>query len=95
MVLVLTVVIVGVVGILVLNTMINENAFRLHDLRVQQSSLDLREQQLEQDLAQQESPVNLAASARRLGLVPSRRPAFIVLPDGRRLGMPQPAGEGR
>jgi hypothetical protein len=90
-VLVLGVVVAGVLGILVLNTKINENAFRLKDLHDRQSTLDLQEQQLSDDLALAASPNSLAAAARRLGLVPAGTPAFIRLPDGRVLGVPQPA----
>jgi hypothetical protein len=89
--LVLFLVMSGVLGILVLNTKINENAFRLKDLRDRQSRLDLQEQQLTDDLALAASPNSLAAAARRLGLVPAGSPAFIRLPDGRVLGVPQPA----
>ena len=88
--LVLVLVITGVLGILVLNTKINENAFRLNDLQQHQSALDEREQQLTLDLAEQESPGNLAAAARRLGLVRGQ-PAYLRLPDGQVLGVPQPA----
>ncbi|HET8659604.1 MAG TPA: hypothetical protein VFM55_11460 [Micromonosporaceae bacterium] len=89
--LVLSVVIGGVLGVLVLNTKINENAFRLHDLEQRQTALNVQEEQLQQDIAEQESPGNLAAAARRLGLVPAGSPAFIRMPDGRVLGVPQPA----
>jgi hypothetical protein len=89
--LVLFMVVTGVLGILVLNTKINENAFKLRDLRDRQSRLDLQEQQLTDDLALAASPNSLAAAARRLGLVPAGSPAFIRLPDGRVLGVPQPA----
>jgi len=88
---VLVVVIAGTLGILALNTKINENAFRLQALRDQSSVLDRQEQQLTRDLALLESPTSLAAAARRLGLVPAGTPAFIRLPDGRVLGVPQPA----
>ncbi|HET8684071.1 MAG TPA: hypothetical protein VFM54_19695 [Micromonosporaceae bacterium] len=89
--LVLSVVIGGVLGVLVLNTKINENAFRLYDLEQRQTTLNVQEEQLQQELAEQESPGNLAAAARRLGLVPAGTPAFIRMPDGRVLGVPQPA----
>jgi hypothetical protein len=88
--LVLALVSAGVLGILVLNTKINENAFRLNDLHARQTTLDQQEQQLAQDLADQESPNSLAAAARRLGLVRGT-PAYIRLPDGQVLGVPQPA----
>ena len=83
--------VVGVLGVLVLNTKINENAFQLDDLKDRQAALNLQEQQLAQDLAERESPGNLRAAARRLGLVPAESPAFISLPDGRVVGVPRPA----
>ena len=90
-ILMVAVVVVGVLGVLVLNTKINENSFRLNDLRNNQAALDLNEQQLQRDLAELESPGNLRAAATRLGLVPAGTPAFINLPDGRVVGVPQPA----
>lgn len=89
--LVLGVVVVGVLGILVLNTKINENAFKLQHLEEQQSTLNSSEQQLKQQIADQSAPGNLAAVAAMHGLVPAGTPAFIRLPDGRVLGVPQPA----
>ena len=87
----LVVVIAGVVGILVLNTKINENAFRLDALQRNQQTLDRTEDGYNRQLANFESPSNLAAAARRLGLVPADSPAFIKLPDGKVLGVPRPA----
>jgi hypothetical protein len=92
LVLIVAIVVGGVLGVLLLNTKINENAFRLDDLRARQAALDLHEQQLGQALAEKESPGNLAAQARQLGLVPAGTPAFIRLPDGRVVGVPRPAG---
>jgi hypothetical protein len=89
--LVLVVVVAGVLGILVLNTKINENAFRLSYLQSKQANLDRQEQQLNHQLASQEAPNNLAAEAAKLGLVPAGTPAFLRLPDGRVLGVPRPA----
>lgn len=89
--LVLALVVGGVLGILMVNTKINENAFRLGTLKEQQATLDIREQQLKNEIAQHEAPGNLAAQARKLGLVESGPPAFIRLPDGRVIGVPQPA----
>ncbi len=81
----------GVLGVLVLNTKINENSFRLDNLRSQQATLDLQEQQLDGQLADRESAGSLSAAAARLGLVPAGTPAFLNLPDGRVVGVPQPA----
>ncbi|GAB3858945.1 hypothetical protein [Dactylosporangium cerinum] len=89
--LVLVLVLLGVIGILVLNTRIAENAFKLDALRTKQSTLDRDEERLRSDLASKESPVTLASRAKQLGLVPSRTPAFLLLPDGSKLEMPGPS----
>jgi cell division protein FtsB len=90
--LLLFVVVGGVLGILLVNTKVNENAFQLKDLERQQAALDRQEQDLKKQIAEYEAPNNLAAQARRLGLVPADSPAFIRLPDGRVIGVPRPAG---
>jgi hypothetical protein len=84
-------VVAGAIGVLVLNTKINENSFRLGDLRQTQAALSLQEQQLEQQLADLSSPGNLRAAATRLGLVPAGTPVYLNLPDGREVAVPQPA----
>ena len=71
-VLVLLVVVCGVLGILLLNTKINENAFVLHELRQEQAELGQRQQEQEREVAAAKSPPALAAAARRLGLVDRR-----------------------
>lgn len=85
------IVVVGVVGVLVLTTMINANQFRLNDLQSKQAGLNQQEQQLQQDLAQRESPGSLVAAAHKLGLVPAGTLAYIQMPDGSLVGVPQPA----
>lgn len=89
---VLVLVAAGMVALVLLNTAINENAFRLHELARDGKELDLREQQLRRDVAELESAGSLDAAARRLGLVPAGTPAFIQLPTGVVLGVPTPAG---
>ncbi|WBB54203.1 septum formation initiator family protein [Verrucosispora sp. WMMD573] len=90
--LVVVLVVGGVLGILAVNTKINENAFRLDELQQQQAKLDVEQQQLKKQIAESESPGNLAAQARKLGLVESDDLAYIRLPDGKVIGVPQPAG---
>ncbi|MGK5520127.1 septum formation initiator family protein [Micromonospora sp. URMC 107] len=89
--LVLVLVVGGVLGILLVNTKINENAFRLEKLQEQQAKLDVEQQQLTKEIADAEAPGNLEAQARRLGLVEAGEPAYIRLPDGKVIGVPQPA----
>ncbi|ADU09335.1 MULTISPECIES: hypothetical protein [Micromonospora] len=89
--LILVLVVGGVLGILAVNTKINENAFKLEKLHQQQAKLDVDEQELKKEIAEQKAPGNLTANARRLGLVESEDPAYIRLPDGQTIGVPHPA----
>jgi hypothetical protein len=90
-VLVLLIVVAGVVGILVLNIRISENAFELDRLQQNQKSLDINQGQLQKEIAEREAPGALAGQASEYGLKPpSGPPRFIVLPDDRKLDMPQP-----
>lgn len=82
----------GIVGLLVLNTAINGNAFELQDLREGQTKLDAKEQQLSDELAEVKAPGNLAAVADRLGLVEAEDITYLRLPDGKELKMPKPGG---
>ena len=88
--LILVLVVVGVLGVVVVNTKINENALRLAQLEKQQAALDLDEQQLQQAITDAQAPGNLTAKARQLGLVESGPPTYIRLSDGRVIGVPQP-----
>ncbi|RKR87195.1 hypothetical protein BDK92_1468 [Micromonospora pisi] len=90
--LILAMVVGGVLGVLVINTKINENAIRLDKLQKQQATLDLQQQELKREIDEAQAPGNLVAEARKLGLVDSGPPAFIRLPDGRLIGVPKPAG---
>lgn len=80
----------GIVGLLVLNTAINSNAFMLQDLRENQTKLDASEQELTDEMAELKSPGNLAAAADRLGLVEATDVTYLRLPDGKELKMPKP-----
>jgi hypothetical protein len=90
-VLVLALLVGGLVSLLMLNTMVNENSFRIHDLQQDKQALDLREQQFQREIDRREATPALAEAARRMGLVPAGTPAFIRLPDGKVLGVPTPA----
>ncbi len=74
--LILALITAGLVGLVLLNTAINENAFRLHKLQQSQQRLDLSEQQLQRDVAELQSSGALDAAAKRLGLVPAGRPGI-------------------
>lgn len=90
--LVLALVVAGMVGLVLLNTAVNENAFQLHELNKNKKELDMREQQLRRDVAELESAGALDAASKRLNLVDAGAPAFIKLPNGEVSGVPTPAG---
>jgi len=84
----LLVVAVGLLGLLVLNTVLAQDAFRRHDAERRLALLTEREQELTRDVAELESPERLAVEAAALGLVPAGAPAFIRLSDGALIGVP-------
>ncbi|WP_433302656.1 hypothetical protein ACQP2F_09760 [Actinoplanes sp. CA-030573] len=87
---VIGVVIVGVLGILLINTKTNENSFRIADLQKQDTQLDTQQQDLDNQLVEVSSIGNLDAAARRLGLVKADNPALFTLPDGKIIGVLTP-----
>ncbi len=78
----------GLLGLLLLNTVIAEESFRVHALQQRGAALELRQQQLQRDIDGLESPNSLAARAQAIGMVPAVSPAFIRLSDGQVLGVP-------
>jgi hypothetical protein len=88
--LVLLVVVGGVLGVLLLNTEIDENAFHLEELRREQAALDQRQQELEEQIAAASSTAQLAAAARQLGLVRAGDVGRLRMPDGEIQGDPAP-----
>jgi hypothetical protein len=87
---VLTLVIGRVLGILLLTTEINERVPAGRPAP-QADRADSATAGLERALAVKESSGDLEAQARRLGLVPADKPAYLQMPDGRVFRLPQPA----
>lgn len=78
----------GLLGLLVLNTLVAQDSFTLHRLATDSRALQQREQLLASRLEAQQAPAALASRASRLGMVPGGAPVFLRLPDGRVLGKP-------
>jgi hypothetical protein len=78
---------VGLLGLLLLNTLAAQDAFRLHDLQRQATRLVDQEQALRITVERDAAPGTLAARAAALGMVPTANPTFIRLKDGRVLGV--------
>jgi len=93
--LVLGLVIVGTIGLLVLNTVIAASSFRAEQLVQRNAELAVAEQELRRQVAEGLSPQALAEAARELGMVPAGQPGFVLIrPDGSIVvqGTPVPAG---
>lgn len=67
----------GLVGLLLLNTVIAQDAFALHRLDRTQSQLDDQEATLRARAEQLDDPAVLAQQARALGMVPAGDPSFL------------------
>ena len=80
----------GLLGLLLLNTLVAQQSFSMHDLGAKDKALQQREQDLSSQVQALEAPASLAARAAALHMVPSGPPAFLRLSDGKVLGDPRP-----
>ena len=68
----------ALVSLLLLNTVLAEDAFRLHDLQRQNTQMLQHEQALKVDVSKAESPAELARRAKELGMRPGpMTPRFV------------------
>ena len=81
----------GLIGLLVLNTVLGKDAFKRHALIVEGRQLADQEQALTREVESLRAPSALAEKAAALGMVQAGPPAFLRLPDGAVLGAPVPA----
>ncbi|MCU7825252.1 cell division protein FtsL [Kitasatospora sp. DSM 101779] len=77
----------GLLGLLMLNTALNEGSFELSRLKKQTTDLTDEKQGLQAQIDQNAAPDALARRARELGMVPGGGPAFLQ-DDGKVLGKP-------
>ncbi|MGW0229088.1 hypothetical protein ACWDWO_12300 [Actinopolymorpha singaporensis] len=81
----------GLLGLLLLNTTVQQGSFTIHDLSRRTTLLEDRQAALEQQVAAMRAPEHLAGQAERLGMVPNTNPVFLRLSDGAVLGDAVPA----
>jgi hypothetical protein len=77
----------GLLGLLLLNTLVAQGSFRLHDLSTTGKALEQRQQDLQRQVQALQAPGELARRAAGLGMVPGNAPAFLRLSDGKVLGV--------
>lgn len=90
-VLVSLVLVLGIVGLLLFNTSMQQASFRATAMQDRADAMAAEAQALQMDLARLRDPQRLAERARHLGMVPPSSPAFLRLSDGKVLGNPEPA----
>lgn len=86
-----TVLLVGVVGLLLFNTSMQQQSFAAAELEDKQAALRAEQQQLQMDLDRLRDPQRVTQEAQRLGMVPMLTPVFLDLSDGEVLGEAAPA----
>lgn len=87
-VLVVSVLVAGLIGLLLLNTALQRGAYVTADLRAQSQELALRQQNLELRVSALSEPQHLSQRALALGMVANDSPAFLRLSDSRIIGTP-------
>ncbi|MDT3400027.1 septum formation initiator family protein, partial [Streptomyces sp. B1866] len=80
----------GLIGLLLLNSSLNQGSFELSRLERQTTELTDEQQALQQEVDELSAPDALARRARELGMAPGGNPAFLA-PDGTVRGVPSPA----
>lgn len=88
---VITVISLGLVGLIFMSTVLQGQAFEIARLNLEAAQLQTQQDALIHDLDQMKSPAGLAGSAVAYGMVPNTNPAFLRLGDGKVIGKPQPA----
>ncbi|MFE7526754.1 hypothetical protein ACFU7Y_13625 [Kitasatospora sp. NPDC057542] len=82
----------GLLGLLALNTALNEGSFELSRLQKQTTVATDEQQSLQHEIDQSSAPDALARRAAELGMVPAGGMAFLDVPNGGKvIGTPGPA----
>jgi hypothetical protein len=77
---------VGMTGLLMLNTSLQNQAFQARSLDREATALAYQQAALESQLDELNAPAELARRASALGMRPDSQPAFLVLPGGKVIG---------
>lgn len=81
----------GLVGLILLSTVLQAQSFELARLSSQAGALEVQEQDLRRQVDRLQAPAALAERALLLGMVPNTNPAFLRPSDGQVIGDPVPA----
>ncbi|AWB91985.1 hypothetical protein [Aeromicrobium chenweiae] len=90
-VVVLTILSLGLVGLIIMSTILQAQSFESARLQREATTLHTQKQALSRDVDRLQSPAHVAREAVAIGMVPNANPAFLRLADGKVLGVPEPA----
>jgi len=90
-VVVLVVVGIGLVGLILVSTVLQAQSFEVAKLNQEAAALESRHQALNREVHQLQSPSSIASRALRLGMVPNANPVFLRMSDGKVVGKAKPA----
>lgn len=93
-VVVMAVLAVGLVGLILMSTVLQAQSFEAAELDRQAASLEAQQQLIGREVDQLQSPANVARRALELGMVPNQNPTFLRITDGKIFGKPQVAEAG-
>ena len=79
----------GMAGLLMLNTTLQNQAFQLRTLNRQATALAYDQAAFQAQIDLLSAPAELARQASALGMRPNPRPAFLVVPSGKVVGKPE------
>ena len=93
-VVVMTVLGTGLVGLILMSTVLQAQSFEAARLDREVASLETQQQAISRDVDRLQSPANVARRALAIGMVPNENPTFLRLSDGKVLGKPKAAEAG-
>lgn len=76
------IIVLGILGVLLLNITISHSTYRVEQLTAEQARLHEERDRLTEDISYRESPQNIAAAAEELGMTRDLTPEYIRLADG-------------
>jgi hypothetical protein len=88
---VLTLLGAGLVGLILISTVLQAQSFEAARLSEQADALQTQQQALSREVDRMQSPSNLAQRALQLGMVPNANPIFLRITDGEVIGKAVPA----
>jgi hypothetical protein len=89
----MTVIGTGLVGLILISTAMQAQSFELAELTAQARKLETTQGALQREVSELESPEHLGPLAVAHGMVPSQTPVYLQLSDGTVKGSPKPAEE--